>query len=438
MAQGATEQAQELEDTARIARDLIRIDTTNWGAGSSRGETEAAEYVAAELRRLDIEPTLWDAAERRTNVVARVPGRDPSRPALVVHGHLDVVPADPANWSVDPFGGEIRDGLLWGRGAVDMKDMDAMILTALGDLHAAGEQPARDLVIAFFSDEENGGVFGAHRVVAEHPEWFAGATEAISEVGGYSVDVGGTRSYLLQTGEKALVWIKLVARGTAAHGSRVIRDNAVTKLARAVAALGAEEWPLHLTTTTTQLLAELRRLLDLPPGANPDAVVLATGTAAGFLRATLRVTGNPTVLEAGYKHNVIPDTASALVDLRPFAGQEDEVLARVRELVGPEIEIEVLHHDVGLEFPFEGDLVGRMIGALHRHDPGAPVLPYLMSGGTDNKSLSELGIRGYGFAPLRLRSDLDFPAMFHGVDERVPLDALAFGRAVLADFFRDC
>jgi acetylornithine deacetylase/succinyl-diaminopimelate desuccinylase-like protein len=427
-----------LEATARIARDLIRIDTTNWGGGKARGETEAAEYVAAELRRIGVEPTLWDAAERRTNVVARVPGRDPSRPALVVHGHLDVVPADPANWSVDPFAGEIRDGMLWGRGAVDMKDMDAMILTALGDLHEAGEQPARDLVVAFFSDEENGGVFGAHEVVRQHPEWFAGATEAISEVGGYSVDVGGTRSYLLQTGEKALVWIRITARGTAAHGSRVIRDNAVTKLARAVATLGAEEWPLHMTTTTTQLVAELRRLLGVPDDADPDEVVLATGSAAGFLQATLRVTGNPTVLEAGYKHNVIPDTASALIDLRPFAGMEDEVLARVRELVGPEIGIEVLHRDPGLEFPFDGGLVGRMTAALHRHDPGAPVLPYLMSGGTDNKSLSELGITGYGFAPLRLTPELDFPAMFHGVDERVPLEALAFGRAVLADFLRDC
>ncbi|MGN6326157.1 M20/M25/M40 family metallo-hydrolase [Pseudolysinimonas sp.] len=429
---------EELEDTARIARDLIRIDTTNWGGGTARGETEAAEYVAAELRRIGLEPTLWDAAERRTNVVARVPGRDPSRPALVVHGHLDVVPADPANWSVDPFGGEVRDGLLWGRGAVDMKDMDAMILTALGDLHAAGEQPARDLIVAFFSDEENGGVFGAHEVVRQHPEWFAGATEAISEVGGYSVEVGGTRAYLLQTGEKALVWAKLTARGTAAHGSRVILDNAVTKLARAVVALGEEEWPLHLTDTTTRLVAELRRLLDLPEDADPDAVVRATGTAAGFLLGTLRVTGNPTVLEAGYKHNVIPDTASALVDLRPFAGMEDEVLARVRELVGPDIEVEVLHRDPGLEFPFESDLVGSMTRALQRHDPGAPVLPYLMSGGTDNKSMSELGITGYGFAPLRLTPDLDFPAMFHGVDERVPLSALAFGRAVLGDFLRDC
>jgi acetylornithine deacetylase/succinyl-diaminopimelate desuccinylase-like protein len=150
------------------------------------------------------------------------------------------------------------------------------------------------------------------------------------------------------------------------------------------------------------------------------------------------VTSNPTVLDAGYKHNVIPDRASALIDLRPFAGQEEEVLARIREVAGDEIEVEVLHSDIGLEVPFEGDLVGKMVAALGRHDPGAPVLPYLMSGGTDNKALARLGITGYGFAPLQLTPDLDFPAMFHGIDERVPLSALAFGRTVLGDFLRTC
>jgi len=427
----------DLEATARIARDLIRFETVNWGGGRSEGETEAAQYVEAELQRLGLAPQLFDAAPRRTSVVARVEGRDRDRPALVVHGHLDVVPAVAADWTVDPFGGEIRDGLLWGRGAVDMKDMDAMILTALGDLLEGGEQPARDLIVTFFADEENGGVFGSHWLVDEHPELFAGATEAISEVGGYSIELNGRRAYLLQTGEKALVWIRLTAQGTAAHGSRVVRDNAIVKLALAVAAIGQEEWPLRLTPTTTDLLDRLQELLDLP-GADPDAVVDATGTAAGFLRATLRTTSNPTVLTAGYKHNVIPDRAEALVDLRPFADEEDAVLERIRQLVGPDIEIEVMHHDIGLELPFEGPLVEKMIAALDKHDPGAPVLPYLMSGGTDNKALAELGIQGYGFAPLQLTGDLNFPAMFHGVDERVPVDALAFGRRVLADFLRDC
>ncbi|HTE64244.1 MAG TPA: M20/M25/M40 family metallo-hydrolase [Solirubrobacteraceae bacterium] len=430
----------ELEDTARIARDLIRFETVNWGEGKSNGETDAAEYVAAELTRLGLSPQLFDSEPGRTSVIARVEGADASRPALVLHGHLDVVPAMADDWTVDPFAGEIRDGMLWGRGAVDMKDMDAMILTALGDILTAGERPSRDLVVAFFADEENGGVFGSHHLVDTRPDLFAGATEAISEVGGYSIDLDGRRAYLLQTGEKALVWIRLVARGVAAHGSRVIPDNAVTKLARAVLAIGELEWPLHLTTTTTALLVELRRLLgdSLRAGDDPDAVVRATGTAAGFLQATLRVTSNPTALNAGYKHNVIPDRAEALIDLRPFAGQEDEVLARIRETVGPDIEVQVVHHDIGLEVPFAGPLVEQMIAALGRHDPGAPVLPYLMSGGTDNKALAKLGITGYGFAPLQLTPDLNFPAMFHGVDERVPLSALAFGRRVLGDLLQNC
>ena len=424
----------ELETTAAIARDLIRFDTSNYGEGRSNGETEAAEYLGAHLERLGLTPQYFDAAPGRTSVVARVPGADSSKPALVVHGHTDVVPADPANWTVDPFEGAIRDGMLWGRGAVDMKNMDAMIITALEDVLEGDRQPERDLVIAFFSDEENGGVFGAHHLVEHHPELFAGATEAISEVGGYSVTFGGQRAYLLQTGEKALVWIKLVARGTAAHGSRVIRDNAITKLAEAVAVLGRQEWPVELLETTELLVGEIARIMGVDPDtSDPDSIVLSTGTAAGFIQASLRTTTNPTLLNAGYKHNVIPDVAEALVDIRTLPGQEESVLAQVRELVGPEIEVVVMHTDIGLENPFSGPLVDAMVGSLGRHDPEAAVLPYMLSGGTDNKALAQLGITGYGFAPLQLPPELDFPGMFHGVDERVPLDALVFGRRVLGD-----
>jgi len=423
-----------LEETARIARDLIRFDTSNFGEGVANSETEAAEYLGALLQKIGLSPQYFESDPGRTSVIARVAGRDPSKPALVVHGHTDVVPADAANWSVDPFGGVIKDGMLWGRGAVDMKNMDAMIITALTDIVGAGKQPERDLIIAFFADEEAGGVRGSHHLVDHHPELFAGATEAISEVGGYSITLGGERAYLLQTGEKALLWIKLIARGTAAHGSRIIHDNAITKLAEAVATLGRHEWPLRLTATTEELLAELARILKVDPQrVSPDELVLATGTASGFIQATLRTTTNPTLLKAGYKHNVIPDYAEALVDIRTLPGDEDDVLATVRALVGDDIEIVLMHGDVGLENTFDGALVDAMVGALGAADPGAPVLPYLMSGGTDNKALSKLGIVGYGFAPLKLPADLDFPGMFHGVDERVPLDALVFGRQVLGD-----
>ncbi|MBX3093119.1 MAG: M20/M25/M40 family metallo-hydrolase [Cryobacterium sp.] len=442
----------QLDETARVARDLIRIDTTNWGNGKSNGEAEAAEYVSARLAKLGLDPQMFESEKGRVSVVARVEGHYGSgldtppeaatrpaggaseRPALVVHGHLDVVPADATNWSVDPFEGVIKDGMLWGRGAVDMKNMDAMILTSIEDILTSGKQPARDLVVAFFADEEDGSRLGAGYVVDNHPEVFAGATEAISEVGGYSVDLGGTRSYLVQTGEKALVWVKLIARGTAAHGSRLMRDNAVTKLAEAVAAIGRREWPIQLTDTTTQLLGEIARLMggDVQK-VGPDALLLSTGNAAGFLLATLRTTSNPTLLTAGYKHNVIPDIAEALIDIRTLPGEEDAVLAEVRELVGPDIEVVTVVRDIGLETSFDGPLIDAITTTLGAHDPGAPVLPYLLSGGTDNKALSRLGITGYGFAPLQLPPELDFPSMFHGVDERVPLDALVFGRRVLTD-----
>lgn len=435
----------DLPDVARIARDLIRFDTTNYGEGRAHGEREAAEYVGAYLESLGLTVEYYEPIPRRTNVMARVAGRNPEKPALVLHGHLDVVPAVAADWSVDPFAGEVKDGLLWGRGAVDMKNMDAMILSAVAELLRAGEQPERDLVLVFFADEENGGVEGSQLVVRDRPEWFAGATEAISEVGGYSIGVGGPgddgepgRAYLLQVGEKALVWLRLRAAGRAGHGSRFHPDNAVTRVAEAVAALGRTTWPIELTPTTRQTVDGLAALC-LPNESqtpDPDAVADATGPASGFLRSTFRTTTNPTGLTAGYKHNVIPDTATAALDVRTLPGQEDAVLAEIQRIVGDDVAIEIVHRDIGLEVPFAGPLVEAMVGALDRHDPGVPVVPYLMGGGTDNKALAEIGIAGYGFAPLRLPADFDFTGMFHGVDERVPIDALVFGQRVLVDLLR--
>lgn len=425
----------QLPEVASVARDLIRFDTTNHGGGRAAGEREAAEYVGEYLTALGLSPQFYEPIPRRTNVIARVPGRNPTKPALVLHGHLDVVPAIAEDWTVDPFEGVVRDGMLWGRGAVDMKDMDAMILTAVGDLLRAGEQPERDLVLAFFADEENGGVEGSALVVQDRPEWFEGATEAISEVGGYSISVGDRRAYLLQVGEKALVWIRLVARGRAAHGSSFHGDNAVTKLAVAVADLGRTMWPVTLTATTREMVERLGELTGAG-SSDPDDIAAAAGAASGFLRSTLRTTTNPTGLTAGYKHNVIPDRAEALIDVRVLPGTEDAALADIRRIVGPHVDVEIVHQDIGLEVPFRGDLVDAMVGALDRHDPGVPVIPYLMGGGTDNKALAALGIAGYGFAPLQLPAGLDFTGMFHGVDERVPIDALVFGQRVLTDLLR--
>ncbi|WP_243225738.1 M20/M25/M40 family metallo-hydrolase [Microbacterium sp. CIAB417] len=425
----------QLPEVVRVAQDLIRFDTSNFGGGEARGEREAAEYVGAYLERLGLEPRFYEPIPRRTNVMARVEGRDRTKPALVVHGHLDVVPAMADDWSVDPFAGVVQDGMLWGRGAVDMKNMDAMILTSVADMLRAGEQPERDLILAFFADEENGGVEGSALVVKDRPEWFDGATEAISEVGGYSISVGDRRAYLLQVGEKALLWIRLVARGRAGHGSRLHDDNAITRLAEAVAKIGRTRWPIRLTPTTEALLQGLSTISGIPVD-DPDALAAASGPAEAFLRSTFRTTTNPTVLTAGYKHNVIPERAEALIDVRVLPGTEDDVLAELQEIVGDDIVIETVVRDIGMETAFDGDLVEAMVASLGRHDPGVPVIPYLLGAGTDNKALSTIGITGYGFAPLKLPADLDFTGMFHGVDERVPVESLVFGQRVLTDLLR--
>jgi acetylornithine deacetylase/succinyl-diaminopimelate desuccinylase-like protein len=420
------------DEVVRICRELIQIDTSNFGDNQGPGERKAAEYTAELIEEVGLEAQLVESAPGRASVMTRITGSDPSLPALVVHGHLDVVPAQKEDWSVDPFSAEERDGLIWGRGAVDMKDMDAMILSVLRSMQREGTQPKRDLIFAFFADEEAGGNYGASWLVDNKPELFEGATEAISEVGGFSATIGGQRTYLLQTAEKGISWLRLVAHGRAGHGSQINTDNAVTHLARAVTRIGEHRWPVELTPTTRQFLDGVTELtgVEFDPD-NPEAILKELGTVARFVGATLQNTSNPTMLKGGYKHNVIPGSAEALIDVRTLPGQEEEVLATVRSLAGESVEVSYAHKDVSLEVPFAGNLVDRMIDSLLAEDPGAKVLPYTLSGGTDNKSLSRLGITGYGFAPLQLPDDLDFTGMFHGVDERVPTDSLRFGARVL-------
>ena len=429
-------------EVAGICRDLLRIDSSNYGDGSGPGERAAAEYVMASLTEVGLAPEYVESAPGRANVVVRLPGADDARPALVLHGHTDVVPADAAEWSVDPFGGEEIDGMLWGRGAVDMKDMDAMILAVVRQRAREGRRPARPVVLAFFADEEAGGVFGARWAVEHRPELFEGVTEAISEVGGFSVALGGTRAYLVQTAEKGLGWLRLVATGRPGHGSVAHPASAVVRLAEAVARIGAHAWPMHLGPTVTRLLDGVADLTGIPwSPEDPDSVhrlVDALGGARRFVGATLRDTANPTQLAAGYKANVVPGRAEAVIDTRFLPGREAAVRATLADLAGPHVAIEEIHADVALETGFEGHLVDAMVAALHEADPGAVVLPYMLSGGTDNKSLSRLGITGYGFAPLRLPPELDFTAMFHGVDERVPVDSLRFGTRVLVRLLATC
>jgi acetylornithine deacetylase/succinyl-diaminopimelate desuccinylase-like protein len=427
------------DEVAALASDLIRIDTTNPGDHSGPGERAAAERVAELLSEVGLEPTVLESHPRRTSVVARIEGQDRSRPGLLIHGHLDVVPADPGDWRVHPFSGELRDDCIWGRGAVDMKDMDAMMLAVTRQRLREGRRPPRDVVVAFVADEEAGGTWGARWLVDNHPELFEGVTEGIGEVGGFSVSIGDRRLYLIQAAEKGIAWLRLTARGTAGHGSMLQPDNAIITLAEAVARVGRHEWPVRLTLAAQAFFAEAAAALGTELGPNGYRELAAKlGPISRMVGATLTNTANPTILNAGYKVNGVPQVAAAQLDCRFLPGYEDEFFEELADVLGPEVHVERLHDDIAVETTLDGDLAAAMTRALHEEDPEGRAVPYCLSGGTDAKSFSRLGIRCFGFAPLRLPADLDFSGMFHGVDERVPVDALRFGVRVLDRFLDLC
>ncbi len=431
MADPAHDPAGEVVD---LCRELIRIDTTNYGDREGPGERKAAEYVATLLDEVDIETTVIESQPGRTSLVARW-GTENGRDALLLHGHLDVVPAAAEDWQVDPFSGEIRDGYVWGRGAVDMKDFDAMLLSVVRDRQRTGRMPDRPVVLCFTADEEAGGHQGAQVIVEQHRELLEDCTEAVGEVGGFSATVRGKRMYLIEAAEKGMAWMRLTSRGRAGHGSMVNHENAITDLAGAVARIGAHRWPVRLTPTMEVLLASVAELAGTEASPeNAEALIEEFGSAARMLGAVIKNTTNPTMLAAGYKVNVIPTEATAHVDGRFLPGYEDEFFATLAELCGENVEIDFVSHQQPWETPYDGDLVASMTRCLLAEDPDAVVAPYLMSGGTDAKHFRKLGMRSYGFAPLRLPADLDFTALFHGIDERVPTDALEFGARVLDAF----
>ncbi|MGW4385095.1 M20/M25/M40 family metallo-hydrolase [Streptomyces sp. NPDC004685] len=432
---------QALDEVVTFTSELIRIDTTNRGGGDCQ-ERPAAEYAAAKLAEAGLEPTLLERTKGRTNVVARIAGTDPSADAMLVHGHLDVVPAEAADWSVHPFSGEIRDGVVWGRGAVDMKNMDAMILAVVRQWARAGVRPRRDIVVAFTADEEASAEDGSGFLADQHAGLFEGCTEGISESGAFTFHDGqGKQIYPIAAGERGTGWLRLTAHGKAGHGSKVNRANAVTRLAAAVARIGAHEWPVRLTPTVAAALTELAALYGIDAGVgspdfSADELLAKLGPAAALVAPTVRNSANPTMLSAGYKINVIPGEATAHIDGRYLPGGEDEFRETLDRLTGPDVEWEFEHREVALQAPVDSPTFARMRSAVEEFAPEGHVVPYCMSGGTDAKQFSRLGITGYGFAPLKLPEGFDYQALFHGVDERVPVEALHFGVRVLDRFLR--
>lgn len=430
------------DEVVQLASELIRIDTTNTGElDTTVGERVAAEYVAEKLSEVGYEVEyLESGAPGRGNVVARLAGSDPGRGALLIHGHLDVVPADPAEWSVHPFSGAVQDGYIWGRGAVDMKDMVAMTLATARRFKRDGVVPPRDLIFAFVADEEAGGAYGAQWLVDNRPDLFEGATEAIGEVGGFSVSLSDeVRAYFIEIAEKGIAWMRLRVRGRAGHGSMIHEDNPVTKLAEVVARLGRHQFPLVLTDSVRLFLAGITELTGLTfDEKDMDGSVAKLGPLSRVVGATLRDTANPTMLNAGYKANVIPSVAEAAVDCRILPGRQEAFERELDEILGPDVEREWITHLPPVETTFDGELVDAMKAAILAEDPQARTLPYVLSGGTDAKAFHTLGIRCFGFSPLKLPPELDFTALFHGVDERVPIDAIKFGTRVLDRFLRNC
>ena len=427
---------------------LIRFDTSNTGEPeTTKGEAECARWVVEQLEEVGYRCEYIEAgAPGRANVFARLEGADRRRGALMLHGHLDVVPAEASDWSVHPFSGAVEDGYVWGRGAVDMKDMVGMMIAIARHFKRSGTVPPRDLVFAFVSDEEAGGKYGCKWLVDNRQDLFDNVTEAIGEVGGFSLTIprreGGERTlYLIETAEKAMMWMRLTARGRAGHGSMIHDNNAVTAVAEAVAKLGRHQFPVILTESVEQFLTavaeETGYTFDVE---SPDleGAIAKLGPIARIVGATLRDTANPTMLKAGYKANVIPATAEAVVDCRVLPGRLAAFEREVDEILGPDVTREWITDLPSYETSFDGELLDAMNAAILSADPDARTVPYMLSGGTDAKHFARLGIRCFGFAPLKLPPDLDFAAMFHGVDERVPVDALKFGTQVLEHFLLHC
>ena len=430
-------------ETIRHLQALLRLNTTN----PPGNETLAAEYLAGVLRAEGLEPLVLESAPGRGNVIARLKGSGEAAP-LLLYSHTDVVPAEPAFWSHPPFAGEIADGFVWGRGAVDMKDTVAEQLMVMLLLKRQAVPLRRDVIFAATADEEIGGVngFGVAWLVKQHAELLR-AEFGLSEVGGYNIEFAGRRVYLVQVAEKGTCWLKVRAHGRPGHGSIPHTDNAVLHLARQLTRLAAEGLPYHLTEAAAGFLdaasrasgadmAQLLLSLKSPMEAERAFQMELEGHEMfPLLYAMLHNTATPTGLAAGIKTNVIPATAEAVIDGRTLPGYgTDDFLAELRQVMGDKLDYEVTLDTPPLETPHDTRLFRLMAETLAAHDPQAvAVLPYMMSAATDAKYLAPMGIPTYGFAPLQLPPGMGLMEMFHAHDERVPVEGLGWGVRVLYD-----
>jgi acetylornithine deacetylase/succinyl-diaminopimelate desuccinylase-like protein len=437
-------------------RALIRIPSVNppgvadgaAGLDSSGGETAAAAYCAEVLTSVGIPAEVLEPVPGRGSCFARLPaGVTDPEPPLILLSHLDVVPVDAESWSRDPFGAELLDGVVWGRGAVDMKDMVAMEVSVMLELQRSGAQLRRDVIFAALADEEAGGTYGALHWVRERPDLFADgggrpAAAALNEVGGYSMTIGERRAYAIQVAEKGIVWTRIRATGTPSHGSMPAPDNAAIKLADAVSRLAAAPRPARVIGVVRRFFEGLGLggVVSLAEDGRADEAHAAMEAAVDdpvlrrSLDAMLRDTVTPNVIQVGKKVNVVPGIGEAEVDVRTLPGTDQAAfLAEMQAIAGDSVIVESIHTMPPVEWPADSEIVGFMEEALLAADPEGTPLPMMITPGTDAKAMALLGIPTYGFAPLRLDPDVPFLSLFHGNDERIPVSALRFGLPVLGE-----
>ncbi len=433
------------EEVTDLLSNLISINTTN----PPGNETEAAKYLAEDLEKDGLDCELLESSPGRGNVITRVKGSG-EKPSLLLLSHLDVVPADPKEWSVDPFEGVVKDGFVWGRGALDMKSMTAMEAMVMKLLKRNNVQPKGDIILSATADEEKGGKSGAGWLVQNHPEKVQ-AKYVINEGGGLAIPVNGKDIFTIQTAEKGILWFKIKAKGKPGHGSVPgIADNAIMRINKVIEKLGNHRPEIRMVSTVKKFLRAFAQenepsrkalsiLLQNPEKADEilDMLAKKDKAMAEELRAMLRMTIAPTIVSGGSKENIIPSECEAVFDCRILPGQTTrEALKEVKSLledIDPKkLDFEIIQSSVASESSMETPLYKNIEDVLKEYDPNCSIAPTLLTGGTDSRFWRRTGSICYGFQPMR--SDLPYGEilkMIHGIDERISIENLVFGTSVL-------
>jgi acetylornithine deacetylase/succinyl-diaminopimelate desuccinylase-like protein len=395
-------------------RALIRLDTTN----PPGNERIAADYLAHALSQDGIEPVLIEAAPLRTSLVARIAGSDSSTTPLMLSSHTDVVPVEAARWTRSPFAAELADGCIWGRGAIDMKSKCAMDLMLVLALKRSGAIAPRDLILAAVADEEAGSELGARFLVENHPD-LVNAGFVLNETGAFTLFIGDRRFYPIQVAEKGFVTVKMTVAGSPGHGSMPRPDTAIAWMADLLTRLTRTPMRRRVTSLIRTTLSEL--------GISPEK-------APPLFRPMMANTVCPTIVRAGYKDNVIPGEATVILDGRTLPGEDEKSFLReLREIVGPEPILEVIKSAPPAEASFDTPLFRLLRSRTEAADLGARAIPWMLPGATDSKFYAQLGATCYGFAPVRLDPKMPFGSLYHGNDERMPIEGLLWGLRLYAD-----